>query len=307
MVTKRPNYHLLFTIHTKKEKTWIICVENKVDSTEGRDQLKRYHEIIERRFAAAERRIYVFLTKHHEPPAHPEYIESSYEDVVKTLRQCLAEREDSIGTEPKFLIRQYLQLLEEDFMDENESSRLARQIYLRHKSALDYIFENKVDPIFEATNALEAALGQNADELGIVMDRTIKRYVRFVPKAWDMSNNNGGTAWGPNSRFLLCEVVFWTEKVELHITAGRTPEDWANRLWKRADHEPFRQEWKKQPTAFIKPFKAKSDIAVDPLGELDDEEAGARVLDWVRQELAKDKFKKAVDILTDLLKELPAA
>ena len=32
-------------------------------------------------------------------------------------------------------------------MNENDASQLARQIYLRHKRAIDFIIENKIDPI----------------------------------------------------------------------------------------------------------------------------------------------------------------
>ena len=298
------NIDLLFAIHRKQETPWIICVENKVDSSQSRGQLKRYYDIVERRFSDAERRIYVFLTRSHEAPAHPAYIESSYEDVLQVLDQCIAERANTIGPEPLLLMQHYRQLLEDDFMEESEASRLARQIYLRHRRALDYIFENKADPVFEATTALETILTKEQERLGILMGRSQKGYVRFVPKAWDLPQNIGGTAWGPESRYLVCEVYLWSKKAELHMVVGKAPEDWADLVWARAVTAPFKQEWKSRPKQFIKPFKAKSDIAIESLLELDDEETGSRLLAWLEEEFAKVKFGQAVEVFVELLKEL---
>ena len=298
------NIDLLFTIHRKRELPWIICIENKVDSSQGRGQLKRYYDIVERRFPDAERRIYIFLTRNRETPAHPAYIESSYEDVLQVLNQCLAERADTIGPEPLLLMQHYRQLLEDDFMEESEASRLARQIYLRHRRALDFIFENKADPIFEATTALEAILKKEQERLGILMERSNKGYIRFIPKAWDLPQNVGGTAWGSDGRYLVCEVNLWTKKAELHMTVAMAPEDWADRVWARAADSPFRQEWRARPKQYIKPFKAKSDIFVESLLELDDEETGSLLLAWLEEEFAKEKFGQAVEVFTELLKEL---
>ena len=298
------NIDLLFAIHRKRERPWIICIENKVDSSQSKGQLKRYYDIVERRFPDAERRIYIFLTRNRETPTHPAYIESSYEDVLQVLKQCLDERADIIGPEPFLLIQHYQQLLVDDFMEESEASRLARQIYLRHRRALDFIFENKADPIFEATTALEAILRKEQDRLGILMERVHKGYIRFIPKAWDLPQNTGGTAWGPDGRYLVCEVNLWAKKAELHMTAAKAPEDWADRVWARAADAPFRQEWKARPKQYIKPFKAKSDIAVESLLELNDEETGSRLLGWLEEEFAKEKFGQAVEAFTELLREM---
>jgi hypothetical protein len=298
---------LLFAIHTKQGKQWIVCIENKVDAKQGPRQLKRYHDIVESRFSHAERRIYVFLTRHHEQPAHPSYIENSYEEIVQVLDQCLAQREDEIGPEPLLLIKHYRQLLVGDFMEESEASKLARQIYLRHKQALDFIFDNKVDPVFEATAALENMLKEHQDRLGILMARTNKGYVRFLPKEWDRPENRGGTAWGPDSRFLCCEVQFWTKNAELHMTVGKAPDEWADIVWDRAASPPFKQEWKTRPKQFVKPFKAKSDIRIESLLELSDEDIGNRLLSWLETVFSTQRYQEAVTELANLLGQLETA
>lgn len=298
------NIDLLFTIRTKDAGVWVVCIENKVNSVEGVGQLKRYYERVSKRYHDATKRIFILLSKHGVRPSHPEYMEGSYDEVFHVLDRCVAEREDVIGPEPRILIDHYRKLLMEDFMEESEASQLARQIYLRHKTALDFIFENKVDPIFEATNALETALKSKSSALGISMERTNKGYVRFIPVEWDIPKNIGGSAWGPNGRFLVCEVTLWGKQVELHITSGKAPNAWADSLWEHMAAEPFKREWKKRPVQYIKPYKAKSNIKVNDLIELGDDETGNILMAWLEEEIDKRKFKQAVAILAKHLQEL---
>jgi hypothetical protein len=296
---------LLVTIHRRREPPWVVCIENKVESGQHTRQLDRYFERVESRFAEAERRIYVLLSKYGEAPDNPEFIESSYKDIVEALDRCLVDHRDSIGPEPNLLLKHYRQLLVDDFMEENDATELARQIYLRHKRALDYIFENKVDSMYEASRALFNLLEERASDLEIVTDVLGKGWIRFLPRAWDVASNEGGKAWGGRGRFLLCEVSLWAKKAELHITIGRAPADWADKVWARAASAPFKQEWKKRPTSFVKPYKVKSNLALSDFEGREDE-MGTELFGWVRSELEKPQFKAAVEALAKLLPELKA-
>lgn len=299
------NIDLLFTIHTGTGAEWTICIENKINSTQGHDQLARYHETVERRFSGSDRRLYVFLTKNAEVPAHAEFIPVTYSEVNQVLASCVALKRDAMAADPLLLIDHYQQLLAEDFVDESETNQLARQIYMRHRRALDFIFEHRVDPVYEMTYALEAALAKSAEQLGIAMERTGKGLVRFTPKDWVVSKNSGGIAWGSNSRYLLCEFSLVGKNAELHICSGRAPDDWADKLWARSAESPFHQEWKKRPSQFIKPYKAKSNISIATLADMDKDDAATRLIDWLRPELTKPKFLEAVGVLKELLNELP--
>jgi hypothetical protein len=102
-------------------------------------------------------------------------------------------------------------------------------------------------------------------------------------------------------------VTLWTKKVELHIVSGRAPESWADELWELAKHAPFKQEWKKRPAVYVKPYKAVSSIAVESLTNLASEDMGAKLCDWLKAELSKPSFKNAVEILAALLEKAPVA
>lgn len=303
---ERENIDLLIIVRAIDGASWTICIENKVESAQHSNQLRRYRELVERKYVDAEHRLFVFLTKYGEEPNDEGFVVSSYAVVETVLRTCLEERTDTIGPEPRLLINQYLELLAEDFVEESRAAQLARKIYRSHRKAIDFILENRDDPISDASSLMKETLGACSSELGIILDVQNKGWVRFLPKEWDVPQNRGGTAWGPNSRFALCEISFWTKNVELQITVGRAPDIWADKVWTRAAASPFKQEWKKRPAQYVKPFKARSDIAIEALADADPDQIKATLSDWVRKELQAPRFREAVKVMSDLLQELPA-
>jgi hypothetical protein len=96
---------LLVRIQTGTEKTWVVCIENKIETAQHSNQLRRYREYVERSYADAEKRLYVFLTKYEEVPEEPGFIISFHEVIEGVLRSCVAERGNAIGPEPKIARR----------------------------------------------------------------------------------------------------------------------------------------------------------------------------------------------------------
>lgn len=298
------NIDLLVIIQSKDGDRWVVCVENKVHSAQHSNQLRRYRGTVERRYSEAKHRLFLLLSKHDEEPEDPRYISSSYALVEQVLRSCFNERADVIGPEPKLLIQQYIELLSEEFVGDNRAAQLARQIYRSHKKAIDFILQNIDDPIAEASRLLEEVITANAAELKIIPDRQHKGLIRFLPEEWNISQNSGGTAWGTNSRYVLCEITFWTKRAVLSICVGKAPDLWADKVWTRAESPPFKQEWKKRPRQFIKPYKSRSDFVVEDILDVDAEDLKASFLDWLRTELGKDKFREAVEEIRLLLLQL---
>lgn len=301
------NIDLLFEIHQKEGLPWVICIENKVNSRQGKGQLERYRQRVEARFPGAERRLFIYLTKNLESPDIAQYMVSSYEDIYSVLSACFSDRLEVIGAEPAVLIRNFLRLIKDYFMSNNENVLLARKIYMQHRAALDFIFENKIDPMFEVSSLIQRALEEHARTLDIVTFSSTKSVVRFYPKAWGSDANLAGTCWGENSPIVLCEIALQPKKIELQIVAGDAPEEWADALWMRAAEPPFKQEWKQRPKRYIKPFKAGSPFSVAELASLDPEEAGDRFTTWLRGEIEGAKFRKAVEVIKEMLEDLPGS
>ena len=287
-----------------KKEQWVIAIENKVNSRQGRTQLKGYRKTVEKRFPDPTRRFCVFLTKQNELPADSEWLVSTYADVLQALQRCVAERKDAIGPEPLFLIRQYIELVSEDFMDESDSVQLARAIYQRHAAAIDFIFECKIDPIFELTNRIEKKLADYAKNHGIIMSRSGKGRIRFIPQEWATPKNAEGHAWGENGHYLLIELDFYTKTVELNIVAGDAPEDWTDAVWERCAKAPLQRSQKAKPRRFLKAYRGRSNIQISGMLELDIDTVEEEIFEWVTHHLESEKFKSARDLLSGFLIDL---
>lgn len=141
------NIDLLLHLKFGSGKSWVIAIENKVNSRQHGNQLKRYRNIVESEFHDTEKRIYIFLTKDDEQAEDEQYIQASYTQIQKCLKSVKESNSNSIGNEPTVLINNYLRLLEEKFMTDSEIATLAQQIYKKHKRALDIIYEQRPDSI----------------------------------------------------------------------------------------------------------------------------------------------------------------
>lgn len=298
---------LLAKINLGHGRYWILCVENKVDSTQSDGQLEKYRKIVERRFDDAERHIFVFLTAHGEDPKDIEYIPSSYDDVSLAIDQCLKQKKHQTGAEPLLLIRHYQELLRDGFMADSEAIELARKIYRTHHRALDFIFENKVDPVFVATNVLEKVLENCKQELGIKVEPSSKGFVRFIPESWDRNSNRGGKAWGDDSRIILCEIQFGNV-AELRIVMGFPEEEWADSLWARAKGKRFfNAKRKTRPKQYPKISFFPSSIQPRKFLEMTEDEIEEQLMTWIRKVIEDRQFKDAVKLVAEFLGERDAS
>ncbi|WP_029041569.1 PDDEXK-like family protein [Cucumibacter marinus] len=290
-----------------KQTDWVIAIENKVNAKQGKSQLQGYRRRIDEHFQGADERSFVFLTKNEEPPADPAWLTSTYSDVLRALERSVAAQRDTIGREPLFLIEQYMELLREEFLEDTEAVELARAIYKRHAAAIDFIFECKVDPIFELSNRLEDRLRNNEEQLGIAMSKSGKGRVRLIPKAWDTMANAAGRAWGENGHFVVLELDFYPKVVELNIVAGDGPEDWRDKLWERCGEPPLQRSQRTIPRRFLKAYRGKSNIRVNGVADLDLdlESIEDEIFEWVKAHLKSHKFQEAQNVITGFIKELP--
>lgn len=301
------NLDVMLTCEVKvsgKTEKWALAVENKVNSKQGKNQLIGYRQTLQSSFPKYDRLFFVFLTKNNEQPKDTQWLQATYSDVEQALRLCVAENEDTIGSEPIFLINQYLELIREDFMDDSESVQLARAIYQRHKKAIDYIFECKIDPIFELTSSLEQKLSENAESLEIILSRSGKGRLRFIPRNWATAKNAKGRAWGDDGHFVVIELDLYPKTVEVSILSGDAPDNWTDTVWEHCARKPFQRSQKTKPRRFLKAYREKSQIKVSGIADLDVDAASEKIFNWFNDLYTTEEFTEARVLMTDLLESL---
>lgn len=193
----------------------VICIENKVDSKDHSNQLKRYREIVQQNFPQERfRHLFVYLTPTGLEPTSKEsigyYTIYSYEKIINHLNQILEIRGDSLNIKILHYILDYVKTLELEIMNNNELNELADKIYQSHKDLIDFIIENKSDTATRMYPFFEKCI----QEFGWIIGSKNKGYARFLtPKLKDIIPSNGN-GWNQKESFLF-EIDFYWDKSSL--------------------------------------------------------------------------------------------
>lgn len=203
----------------------LICaVENKVDSGEHSDQLRRYREIVAREFPN-HRAVLIFLTPEGDKPSDEAFIPFSYAEVVKLVDAVREAHESTMGTDVRTLMAHYTTMLRRHIVSESEIAELCRKIYLRHRRALDLIFEHRPDLQWDLAELLKT-LVENAGPQGLVMDHSSKGYVHFALSEWDaIPAQSSGKGWMRSGRILLFEFENAPDRLQLKLLIGPGPDE----------------------------------------------------------------------------------
>lgn len=166
---------------TCASERFVLLIENKIDTGEHSDQLRRYLEVVRGRFPGWSI-LPVFLTREGQPASHSNYHPVSYSDVHSVLNGLWGKLGNSLPPDVEVAVRHYLQMLERHIMDDTPIAVLARKIYARHTRALDIIFEHRPD----AQEAIRRELVSLIEATeGTRLVYASKAYIQFVPVAWD--------------------------------------------------------------------------------------------------------------------------
>lgn len=200
-----------------------VIIENKIDSGEHSDQLARYWRIVEQEFSGY-RIIGLFLTPertNENRPTDSRYIAIDYVLVSDVVDRFLKSRSSTIGPDVQTVLRHYVEMLRRHIVSDPKIAELCQQLYRKHRRAFDLVFAHRPDTGGAlARVVLENLIRERGD---LVIDDSIKTYLRFAPKVWDRPKLRSGTGWTKTGRTLLFEIVFQADKIFLKLTLGPGP------------------------------------------------------------------------------------
>ena len=130
---------------TEKDKDkLVICIENKIDTTDFEEQLSTYNEHIKKTFEGY-KHVFVYLTPYGAEPNDKNETESwsnySYEEIIRHLGDIQKSIPDSTI---KTYISDYLTTLKNEIMGTlSEAQALANAIYENHQLIIDFVNSNR--------------------------------------------------------------------------------------------------------------------------------------------------------------------
>ncbi len=213
----------------------VIVIENKIGSTEHSDQLRRYGESVRLAFPGYQV-VGIFLTPDGEEPSDESYLCVDYGVVADVVEYLLKTRESTIGKDVGTLLRHYAQMLRRHIVSDSEIAELCRALYVKHRQALDLIFEHRPDPqTGEIHDFIENSIG---NDKRLQLDDCSKAYIRFAPKQWDVPSLSKGAGWTKTGRMLLFEFSVSPTKVVLRLLLGPGPAATREQIFKIARETP---------------------------------------------------------------------
>lgn len=208
----------------------VILVENKIDTEDHTNQLKRYRQIVEEHFQD-KKPYYVYLTPSRSEPIDNNealhYINLGYQDISDGLASMLRVFEKSIPEKIKTYVQDYLTSINRELLMSDEINKKAMKVYLKHKEAFDFIFANIPDNSEEKYQIFESYLVGKGYKIG----SKNKGWIRFLTpelsslQSAGLLSAEGQTGW-PNKEIFLFEInLNKVGKVEIKATVspGQSP------------------------------------------------------------------------------------
>lgn len=159
----------------------VIAIENKIGSHEHKrnnseeSQLNVYQSIISQNFSSYDS-IFVYLTPEGEIPSNNSWIIVTYSDILNILSKLYEEKKKALKEEVNLLIKNYIDNLKNNVIMDQELIELCNKIYIKHKDALDLIYENRDDSASRISNLFRSILKERNIESD---DSNTKCNIRF--------------------------------------------------------------------------------------------------------------------------------
>jgi hypothetical protein len=270
---------LLVTIGTPDKKALVIAIENKTWSIQHSDQLTRYHKRVTEAYPNA-KCLFVLLSVNGEDPAHGSFRIATYEQVRKTLKECLYESPNEITDERLLVIEHYIQLIRDKFMPNPDIEELARKIYTNHRQALDVIFRLRPSNILReaVVNEIEADKSLGLRFLG--PKKGAGELIYLLPTSWDTAKNKRG-----DIVYLQLELG---SRLTLKGLMGKVDPTWRSETLALLLTMP---DWPKELTN--QSLKAEWVTFYRSEAELEGMDAeAAKVMQWLKKEMETAEFGK---------------
>jgi len=209
----------------------VVIVENKIGTREHSDQLRRYYRIVEEHHPGW-RIVAVYLTPNGDLPSHGSYLPVDYGLVCEVMDGLAEDRASVVNPDLKTLMAHYTDMMRRHILADSDVARLSRQIYQKHKRALDLIYEHRPDPRGAIYDLLMQLISNTKSV--IYKGKYQRTYLYFCPEEWD----------GPNPDHDLLLFVFHNHPGELSLfleVVGWRDERLRRRLFEtaRRDGSPF--------------------------------------------------------------------
>jgi len=211
-------WHNIDILAISQSEKLLLCIENKVYSSEHDDQLARYKQIVDDYYAGY-KKLFIYLTPEGDESSDPNtWCKMSYQDVINIIE--LSKNKTALIPEVEVMINNYIEAIRRDIVGDEKLVQICTDIYKKHKRAIDLIIENKPDKASELSEVFVKWAKQKTEEglIEVDLNKCEKRYIRYKTKAMsqflpDSADPNSG--WKTNNHYFY--EIFNNEGNDFYI------------------------------------------------------------------------------------------
>lgn len=198
---------------------FVIAIENKVWSKESDHQLAKYFKIVQDEYPDYQQ-LFIYLTPFGDESSNPDvWLSLDYDTVINIIVKGMDLKKDLMSEAVEMFIQQYVDMVRRYIVRDDELEKVCRDIYFKHKKALDLIFEYKPDIYSDISDTLQAYIREQPN---LILDDSSKGYIRFTSKKIDALIERDGEGWTSSNRILLFEIRNRGNRLSLHLLIGPT-------------------------------------------------------------------------------------
>jgi len=197
-----------------KSNQLVLAIENKIDASEGKDQLSKYESIIDAAYPRY-RRVFAYLTAPDaDTPSRSRWSSISYADVLHALAKAC--RSKALVPEIQLTIDHYVELIRRNIVPDDELIEQCRQIYSKHRQALELIYR------YGEVNSFHTAASNFFKEHPEFRWSTLKpSRAAFLPAPiFDATPEMPGMSWFGQARPVLFWFLLEAKKLGLIVEVG---------------------------------------------------------------------------------------
>jgi len=202
----------------------VVAVEIKVESGEHGDQLTTYQRVVAEEWPDA-RKLFFYLTPTGADASQSDWNAVSFADLLIGLEPLL--RRGQAVPPAEMLLRAYIDMMRRRYVPNDHLEELARQIWAKHASTLEYLIDQRPDVMREASTIMRETEFDNirkevldATGIEIVLEKSSNTYLQIAVAKWDANPNMLHSTWTVTKRLLLCQIEFYGNRVHARMLMG---------------------------------------------------------------------------------------
>ena len=261
----------ILIIVNESNNNLVIAIENKIKSSEHSEQLERYRKTIEKEFGD-HKKLYVLLTPEYTIPTDENWINFNYSTISELIDNIIKFKRDLLNENILNFIEHYNIILKRYLVGNSEIEIICKQIYKKHKDALDLIFQYKPDIGSDISEVIQVLINSNNH---LIIDSAGKTVIRFTSNTIENRVPKVSEGWLKSKRLVAYEFTNYDNRLVLRLYIGpgelQYRESLFNYLSTKKDLFPYtnRVLSKKWNCVYQKEFLKKKDFEEKDYDELE--------------------------------------